>query len=76
MTALTLATVLHASLFAAAAEPTYVEAHRSTVENGKPMLVMVGASWCGPCQTMKNSTLPQVRRNGQRSTIASYDTAV
>ena len=28
----------------------YSEAHRMTVETKKPLLVLVGAQWCGPCK--------------------------
>jgi thioredoxin-like negative regulator of GroEL len=46
------------------AAETYVEAHRQTTENGKPMVVMVGTDWCGPCQMMKKTILPRVRELG------------
>ena len=59
---------------AAAAEPTkkaeaesdesYTEAHRLTVKTGKPLVVMVGADWCGPCQNMRRAILPRVREHG------------
>jgi thioredoxin-like negative regulator of GroEL len=46
------------------AEETYVAAHRVTVETGKPLVVMVGADWCGPCQNMRRTILPRVRKDG------------
>ena len=45
-------------------EETYTEAHRITVKTGKPLVVMVGADWCGPCQTMRRTILPRVRDHG------------
>jgi thioredoxin-like negative regulator of GroEL len=43
---------------------TYTEAHRVTAETGKPLVVMVGADWCGPCQNMRRAILPRVREHG------------
>jgi thioredoxin-like negative regulator of GroEL len=63
MTALSIAVVLQASIVAATTD-SYVDAHRETIQTGKPIVVMVGASWCGPCQTMKKEVLPQVRKKG------------
>jgi len=63
MSTLLLANSLYVMLAAAGGE-TYADAHRETNETGKPMVVMVGADWCGPCQSMKSEVLPQVRRHG------------
>ena len=46
------------------ADETYVAAHQITVETGKPLVVMVGADWCGPCQNMRRTILPRVRKDG------------
>ena len=43
---------------------TYAEAYQEASETGKPLLVMVTATWCGPCQNMKATVLPEVRRRG------------
>jgi thioredoxin-like negative regulator of GroEL len=48
----------------AQAEESYTEAHRVTLKTGKPLLVMVGADWCGPCQNMRRTILPRVREHG------------
>ena len=69
MTGLTLATLLHVSLVATSAD-TYTEAHRKTTETGRPMLVMVGTDWCMPCQRMKNTVLPEVRKDGAMSEVS------
>ena len=72
MTSLMLATVLQASLFSAGSEPaeTYAEAHKTMSETGKPMVVMVGTDWCGPCRKMKQVVLPQVRQDGLLRRVA------
>ncbi len=54
---------------------TYVEARKVTTEKGCPLVVMVGATWCPACQVMKNSVIPEVRRQGilQRVSFAAVD---
>ncbi len=42
----------------------YAAAHKAAVETGKPMVVMVSTDWCAPCQMMKKTILPQVRKRG------------
>jgi thiol-disulfide isomerase/thioredoxin len=49
---------------------TYTEARRTTVETGKPMVIMVGTEWCGPCQAMKKTILPRVREHGLLKKVA------
>ena len=68
MTTLTLAACLPFCLLSANPE-TYAEAHRLTSQTGKPLVVMVGTEWCGPCQQMKK-TLPQVRERGLLGRVA------
>ena len=63
MSSLTFAIVFQASMVATGAD-TYADAHRATTKSGKPMVVMVGTDWCGPCQSMKKNIIPEVRRRG------------
>jgi thioredoxin-like negative regulator of GroEL len=65
---LVIAAVLHASL--ASGTDSYADARRLTEETGRPMLVMVGTDWCGPCQQMKKTILPQVRQHGLLRRVA------
>lgn len=71
---LTLAAILHLPLLAApvdgSAVETYAEAHRQTVETGRPMVVMVGAEWCPACKQMENAVLPKVRERGLLRRVA------
>ena len=67
MTAVFCAAVLQSALMiagveTAAGDETYAEAHRVTVETGKPLVVMIGTDWCRPCQTMKRMVLPRIRK--------------
>ena len=61
-------TVLMAS--PADASETYAEARRQTNETGRPMVVMVGTDWCGPCQAMKKNILPKLRERGLFKKVA------
>jgi thioredoxin-like negative regulator of GroEL len=49
---------------------SYSDAHAATMKTGRPMLVMVGTDWCGPCQMMKRTILPQVRQHGLLRRVA------
>ena len=65
MTALVLALALQATCADPAPDyPTYAEAYQEASKTGKPLLVMVTATWCGPCKNMKSTILPEVRRRG------------
>ena len=66
MTSFVFAAALCATSFVGSASDstTYAEAHRITAKTGKPMIIMVGTDWCGPCQQMKKSILPEVRKHG------------
>ncbi len=63
------ATLVYASLAATGAD-TYADAHRSSVQTGRPMVVMVGTDWCAPCQQMKKTVLPQIRQRGLLRRVA------
>jgi thioredoxin-like negative regulator of GroEL len=59
--------VIHAALAALlqtsmiGADPlSYQQAYEENAKTGKPLVVLVGADWCGACRVMKSQTLPQV----------------
>jgi thioredoxin-like negative regulator of GroEL len=59
--------VIHAAMAALlqtsilAADPlSYQQAFEENAKTGKPLVVLVGAEWCGACRVMKSQTLPQV----------------
>ena len=75
MTAVLCAAVLQSAFILAgvdtsSAAETYAEAHQATVETGKPLVVMIGTDWCQPCQTMKRTILPRIRKRGFFKKIA------
>jgi thioredoxin-like negative regulator of GroEL len=49
---------------------TYAAAYQDTQDSGKPLVVLVGASWCPACQSMKTSTMPSVAAQGGLSHVA------
>ena len=42
----------------------YNEAYQQSLESGKPLLVFVGADWCGACQVMKTRVMPELEQEG------------
>lgn len=66
---LVLAAVLQTSVVGA--EPlSYDDAYRASRAENKPLVVLVGADWCGACRVMKNSSLPQVAKDGVLKEVA------
>jgi len=76
MTAALCLTLIQAAILSTGADKapacaeTYAEAHRTTTETGKPMVVMVSTDWCPPCQIMKKTVLPRVRERGLLRKVA------
>lgn len=60
--------VLQAALLATTGE-TYSEAHQAA-EKGRPLVVVVGATWCPACQQLKEEVLPEVKRHGLLRNVA------
>ncbi len=40
----------------------YTTAFQRAQTGDKPLLVLITASWCPPCQVMKNTTIPQLMK--------------
>ena len=55
-------------LFVQDGELTYERAYEEHLR-GKPMLVLCGAEWCGPCQKMK-TTLKDMKERGDLENLA------
>ena len=76
MTTTLCAIIVHAALVLSGGGATpaggesYAEARRTTVATGKPMVVMVSTDWCPPCQVMKKTILPRVRKRGLLRKVA------
>jgi thioredoxin-like negative regulator of GroEL len=69
VTALTLSLLLQISAFTTDGTH-YAKAYETTVSTGQPLVVLVGAEWCPACQQMKNSVIPQVKRQGGLDKVA------
>jgi thiol:disulfide interchange protein len=66
----TLTTALLLQHFVLAANPTsYHAALQEAQAEKRPLLVLVGATWCPGCQTMKQSTLPAMARRGALKSV-------
>lgn len=61
MTAMALSVLLQASLATAAPAQSYEEAIKKSDETGKPVLILVGATWCRYCHVAKNEVLPKLK---------------
>jgi thioredoxin-like negative regulator of GroEL len=72
VTALTLSLLLQISAVSAASTDGhhYAKAYETMVSTGQPLVVLVGAEWCPACQQMKNSVIPQVKRQGGLEKVA------
>ena len=63
--------VLVATLATGAPEvPSYAQAYRQHREEGRPLVVLIGADWCPACRTMKRSSIPVAVRNGVLEDVA------
>jgi thioredoxin-like negative regulator of GroEL len=69
VTSFALSALLQAAVVSTGAQ-NYADAHKQMTENGKPLVVLVGADWCPGCRTMKQSAMPQVEKNGGLSQVA------
>ena len=69
MTGVSLAALLQVSLITAGAD-SYAEAHRTVSHTNRPMVVLVGAEWCGACEQMRKEVIPRVRKRGLLRRVA------
>jgi thioredoxin-like negative regulator of GroEL len=63
MFGLTASVVVQVALLSAGAQP-YDDAARQSIENGQPLLVLVGTDWCPGCRTMKDGVLTRMESRG------------
>lgn len=47
----------------------YGVAYAQAQENGKPLVVLVGAEWCPGCVKMKNQVIPVMKSNGSLGNV-------
>jgi thioredoxin-like negative regulator of GroEL len=63
-------TALVQVIVAASGGETYADAHRETMETGRPLVVVVGADWCPACKVLNTTVIPQVRQRGLLRKVA------
>ncbi len=64
MSSLVLAAVIQVSVLPA--NPQDIEqAYTRSLQSGKPLVVLIGATWCRACVTMKKATLPALAQAGR-----------
>ena len=64
MIGVALTCVLQTALMTTGAQP-YAEAYQESIDENRPLLVMVGADWCPACVSMKHGVLSRMQRNGK-----------
>jgi len=71
---LALVILLQVSL-TAGEKDNYAQAWKATTQTGKPMVVLVGATWCPACVEMKEKVIPKLRQRGvlKRVSFAAVD---
>ncbi len=69
MSSLLLSIVLQISSAAGAAQ-TYTEAYYQAEKTGQPLVILVGADWCPACQSMKQSVIPALQRQGALNQVS------
>ncbi len=47
----------------------YAEAYRKSQVEGKPLMVIVSATWCPACHTLKDTTIRDLETSGQLSEV-------
>ncbi|MBS0210387.1 MAG: thioredoxin family protein [Planctomycetes bacterium] len=48
----------------------YDTALEAAEKSGKPLVVLVGADWCPGCRTMKQTSIPQLQKQGGLDRVA------
>ncbi|MEM9588304.1 MAG: thioredoxin family protein [Planctomycetota bacterium] len=47
----------------------YTLAYKKSVEEEKPLMVVVGAEWCPACKVLKNTTIKSMEQNGELNDV-------
>ncbi len=63
-------TALVQVMVAVSGSESYADAHRETMETGRPLVVVVGADWCPACNVLNTTVIPQVRQRGVLRKVA------
>lgn len=70
MISLLLTAVLAGASGQAVQTQTYTAAYRKAQSEDKPLVVVVGATWCPACQNLKNQTLAPLQASGELDEVS------
>ncbi|QDT06778.1 Thioredoxin [Rubripirellula lacrimiformis] len=48
----------------------YADAYQASVEQQKPLMVVVGAPWCPACNVLKDTTIKQMAEMGELDSVS------
>ncbi|MGB7329210.1 MAG: thioredoxin family protein [Rubripirellula sp.] len=48
----------------------YAEAYKESVDQQKPLMVVVGAPWCPACNVLKDTTIKQMAQTGELDSVS------
>lgn len=51
-------------------ENNYTLAYKKSVQEDKPLMVVVGAPWCPACETLKKTTLANMKMSGELDQVS------
>ncbi|MCO8125516.1 thioredoxin family protein [Stieleria sp. TO1_6] len=62
--------VLLSSVTSIPLKTDYAEAYKESVADDKPLMVVVGASWCPACNVLKQTTLEPMAQTGELDDVS------
>jgi thiol:disulfide interchange protein len=68
MSSLAATLILHAAFLTSATSNSslnYKEAYAEAQDSKRPLMIVIGADWCQACVELKQSTLPQLQKQGK-----------
>jgi len=51
-------------------DQNYTLAYKQSVEQGKPLMVVIGADYCPACQVLKQTTIASMTRSGELDNVS------
>jgi thioredoxin-like negative regulator of GroEL len=70
MVSLLLAFVLSGVTSEQQLQQNYAEAYQQSVDQEKPLMVVVGAPWCPACNVLKETTIKQMAQTGELDSVS------
>lgn len=70
MFSLLLAVALTTATSAESPKNDYTLAYKKSVEQEKPLMVMVGAEWCHACNVLKDTTIKSMEQSGDLNEVS------